>query len=59
MGGEVADSLCVYGLFRFALSNSEMLVLHIFMDFIPLEENALHTTHLLFLFFNNTVKDLV
>lgn len=59
MGGEAAGSLYVYGLFCSALSKSEMFVLNIFMDFIPLEENALHTTYLLFLFFNNTVKDLV
>lgn len=57
MGGDSADSLYGYGLFCFAFLNSEMLVVNIFVDFIPLEKNAPHTTHLLLLLFNNTIKD--
>lgn len=34
-----------------------MLVVNISFGFYLPRENALHTTHLLFLFFNKTIKD--
>lgn len=50
MGGESADSLYVYGLFCFAFSNSEMLVVNIVVDFIPLERK-MHCTQPIFYFY--------
>lgn len=55
IGGKSADFVCLrFVLFCFF---SEMLVVNISFGFYLPRENALRTTHLLFLFFNNTVKD--